>query len=334
MRHSMIFLLVIASFLVVVVGLLFLLITQARLLWEPLAPQELEALRQAVRPEPQTEMTLLGSEGILRSRWNWLAAQLFAGVLLADAKLNGRNVTLIVDSGVIIEEPILLYARAARKVGVRLTAELPTAKLSERGPEFSRFRGVADRLELGGLSVNSVPVRVVAGHYRLKSLGLPLYHVDGFIGISFLERFAATWDLHRLHLVLRRSHLPQGQELAATLHKQELEYEGERQHFYYVEGLLDGQGPYQVLIDTGASIPLLLVSNRIAQAYGQERFRVRRLEAGELVLEDLPAMEIEIEKELPFLSPDIIILGTGLLKAQGIKRLTLDFLAGKLYAER
>ena len=328
MKRPMILLLVLVGLLVVGAGLLVLLITQARLLWEPLAPQELEALRQAVRPEPATEMTLLGSEGIISSRWNWLASRLFAGVLLADVKLNGRPVSLVVDSGVTIEEPISLYASTARRVGVRLTAEDPT--VTERGLEVPNFRGVVDRLELGELRAQSVPVRVLAVYQRLKALGLSLYQVDGFIGISLLERFAVTWDFQHHHLEFRRRAF-EGRGLALPLHKQELEGE-QRERFYYVEGLLDGQGPYQVLIDTGASTPALFVSSRIAQAYGQERFRVKRLQLGELTLEDLLA--IDIEKELGRELPIDIILGTGLLKAKGIKRLTLDFLAGKLYAER
>ncbi len=101
-----------------------------------------------------------------------------------------------------------------------------------------------------------------------------------------------------------------------------------------MEGLLNGEGPYQVLIDTGASPPALLVSRRIAQTHGkgQERFRVSRLQLGEIVLEDLLAFNVEalLGRELPI----DIVLGTGLLRAQGFKRLTLDFLAGKLYAER
>ncbi len=331
MKRPMILLLVLVSLLVVGASLLFLLITQARLLWEPLAPHELETLRQAVRPESKTEMTLAGSEGIITSKWNWLAARLFAGVLLADVKLNGRPVALVVDSGVTMEEAIVLYASVARKIGIRLTAEAPPVKLPEPGLELPSFHGVVDRLELGELRAQSIPVRIVAGHQRLKSLGLTLYQVDGFIGISFLERFAVTWDFQRHHLELRHRAF-EGQGLAAPLHKLEREIEGERGHFYHVEGLLDGQGPYQVLIDTGASTPVLLVSKRIAHAYGQERFRVKRLQLGELILEDLPA--IDIEKMLGREVPIDIILGTGLLKAKGIKRLTLDFLAGKLYAER
>jgi len=326
----MILLLVLVSLLVGGAGLLFLLITQAQLLWEPLAPQELEALRQAVRPEPATEMTLLGSEGIISSRWNWLASRLFAGVLLADVKLNGRPVSLVVDSGVTVEEAIVLYASVARTIGIRLTAEASGMRFPERGLVLPSFRGVVDHLELGELSAQSVPVQVVAGHQRLKSLGLTLYHVDGFIGLSLLERFAVTWDFQHHHLEFRRRAF-EGRGLALPLHKQELEGE-ERERFYYVEGFLDGQGPYQVLIDTGASVPALFVSSRIAQAYGQERFRVKRLQLGELTLEDFLA--IDIEKELGRELPIDIILGTGLLKAKGIKRLTLDFLAGKLYAER
>ncbi|MCX8103844.1 MAG: hypothetical protein N3E42_05370, partial [Candidatus Bipolaricaulota bacterium] len=68
---------------------------------------------------------------------------------------------------------------------------------------------------------------------------------------------------------------------------------------------------------------------------GQERFLVGRLKLGEIELEDLPVMNLEsiLGRELPKGSFDVI-LGTGLLKAKGFKRLTLDFPAGKLHLER
>lgn len=82
---------------------------------------------------------------------------------------------------------------------------------------------------------------------------------------------------------------------------------------------------------------MLLVSGQVAQIHGagRERFRVQHLKLGELELEDLPVMNLEsiLGRELPKGSFDVI-LGTGLLRAKGFKRLTLDFLASKFYLER
>ena len=313
------------------IGFFVLLFTKAQLVWELLAPAELEALRQVVHPEPQPEMIFHGSEGVLSSKWSWISSRLFPGVLLADAKINEQNVTLVVDSGVLTDEPLLLYAPTARATGTQLIAEASPMQPPERGVWFPSFRGIVGRLELGGLMLEQVPVRVVAARHRLKSLGIPLFQVQGFLGLSFLERFAATWDLEGYRLYLRHQALS-GLGHGIALHKAEFEHEGERERFYYVEGFLDGQGPYQVMIDTGASTPVLLVSGRIAQAYGPEQFRVGHLTFGEIELEDLPALNFaaELGREVPI----DIILGTGLLRSKGFKRLTLDFLAGKLYAER
>ncbi|MEM2126309.1 MAG: hypothetical protein QXQ53_07940 [Candidatus Methanosuratincola sp.] len=331
MRRSMIPWLVLIGLTIVFAGFFVLLLTQAQLVWEPLTPQELEALRQSVHPQPHQELVFHGSEGALSSRWNWISSRLFPGVLLADAKINERSLTLAVDTGVLTDEPILLYAPTAQAVGLRLTAESSPLSPPEPGLTFPTFQGVADKLELGGLVAYHVPVRVVAAHHRLKSLGLSLFSLNGFIGLSFLERFAATWDFEHHRLLIRRQPW-EGSGLALSLHKAELEHEGERERFYYVEGFLDGQGPYQVLIDTGASSPVLLVAGRVAQAYGQKRFRVRRLKLGEIELEDLPAINLaaELGREVPI---DVIV-GTGLLRAKGFKRLTVDFLAAKLYVER
>ncbi len=323
--------------LLALVGFLILLVTQARLVWEELTPQELEALRQAVRSAPEAEMVFHGTEGVLSSRWNWLASRLFPGVLLIDVKINDQDVTLVVDSGVLAEEFLLLYADRARAVDARLIAEAPPIHPPERGRQFPSFRGVVNRLELGELVVERALVRVVAARHRLKALGLSLFQVEGFVGLSFLKQFAATWDLehHRLHLQRQVIERP---GLAAPLQQAEFESEGERVRFYYVEGFLNGDPrPYRLLIDTGASTPVLLVSGQIAQAYGEGRgrFRIKRLKLGEIELEDLPAINLEVilGGKLPKGSIDVI-LGAGLLKAKGFKRLTLDFLAGKLYAER
>ncbi|MCS6936091.1 MAG: hypothetical protein RMJ96_03055 [Candidatus Bipolaricaulota bacterium] len=197
-----------------------LFFTQARLVWEPLSPQELEALRRAVRPEPQQEMAFHGSEGVLSSRWSWIASKLFPGVLLADVKINERDVTLAIDSGVTTEEPILLYASTVRAVDLRLTSMSDPIPFPRPGFEFNTyiFQGVAESLEVGGLVLSHVPVRVVAAHHRLKALGLPLFSLDGFLGISFLERFVATWDLEAHRLYLRRGPW-EGPAPALPLHK-------------------------------------------------------------------------------------------------------------------
>ncbi len=159
------------------IGLVILFVTQARLVWETLTPQELAALRQAVRPEPQVEMAISGSDTVVGSWYNWLASHLFPGVLLVEAKINKRNLTLVVDTGVDVAEPLLLYAKAARVTGIRLVSEAPPVAVPEHDRQFPAYHGVADQLELGKLIMHRVPVRVVAAHHRLKSLGLTLFRV-------------------------------------------------------------------------------------------------------------------------------------------------------------
>lgn len=327
----------VAGLFLALIGFLILLITQARLVAEPLTPQELEALRQAVRPHPQQGMILRGSEGVLSSKWNWISSRLFPGVLLADVKINDRDVTLVVDTGVTAEELLTLYVDTARAVGVQLTAEAALIHLpDEPHHQFPSFRGLVSRLKLGDLVVEHASARVVAARYRLKSLGVPLFQVPGFVGLSLVEQFATMFDLEHYRVHLRRQAIERP-GLVVPLHKAEFEHEGERAHFYYVEGFLDSQGPYRVMIDTGASAPVLLVSSRVAQSHGagRERFRIKRLKLGEIELEDLPVINLEsiLKRELPPGSFDIL-LGTGLLRAKDFKHLTLDFLAGKLYLER
>ncbi|MDW8031790.1 MAG: hypothetical protein RMJ29_08290 [Candidatus Bipolaricaulota bacterium] len=112
----------------------------------------------------------------------------------------------------------MLYALTAQALGLRLTAEGFSLSPPEPGLQFPTFQGVAEKLEVGGLVLSHVPVRVVAAHHRLKALGLPLFSLDGFLGISFLERFVATWDLEAHRLYLRRGPW-EGPAPALPLHK-------------------------------------------------------------------------------------------------------------------
>ena len=93
-----------------------------------------------------------------------------------------------------------------------------------------------------------------------------------------------------------------------------------------VECFVNNSGPFSCFIDTGTSAPVF-VPRETWQALGLEGQKQAYLEVrlGELELKDVPAIKANVKH---------ITIGSNIFQAQGLKRLTLDFLAGKLYAER
>jgi hypothetical protein len=91
-----------------------------------------------------------------------------------------------------------------------------------------------------------------------------------------------------------------------------------------------------MLIDTGTSDAKILVSDELLPALGWKgKVLVQHLQLGEIELKDVLAIPAhEQEATGVKLKGAVILIGNGVFQSQGFRRLTLDFLAGKLYAER
>jgi len=265
-----------------------------------------------------------------RSRWTQWAMRLFPGHFMVDAKVDSRKVTLLVDTG------------AALTVLSPKVATAAHASLMAVGPEITHWQqkiptylGYVQELEISGLKAYHVPVLILGKQPVLKLLGLPVYRVDGLLGMSLMEKLAVTLDWRTGTVTFHRE--PLSLEVpSAPLRLFEQELHGFKILSPIVDGFLDEAGPYMILIDTGASPAEILVSDELLEALGWKgRVLVRHLKLGEIELKDVPAIPArEREATGVKLKGPVMLIGGGFFQAQGIKRLTLDFLGGKLYAER
>jgi len=171
----------------------------------------------------------------------------------------------------------------------------------------------------------------------LKLLSLPVYHLDGFLGIDLLKHLAIELNLQKGTITFSREPLSiRAKALSAPLQLQEIEQQiGEQKGLRtvpIVEGFISGRGPFHFFIDTGTSAPAL-VGEEIWQSLGLGEDKEATLEGvqlGEITLEKVPAAKgsgAEFWR-------NVILLGNNIFLTNGYKRLALDFLAGKLYAER
>lgn len=272
-------------------------------------------------------MTLRGPEETqVSSFWTPWALKLLPGTFLVDVRINGHKASLAVDTGV---PQSFLSPSLAVAAQLSLTSSRLTIDFGVKARKIPFYMGYAQELELGELRIEHVPV-LVAGHQPvLKIFGLPLWNVDGLLGMEPLRRLALTLDYERGLVRLRREPTPPSQGRSAPLQIVPLKTPGLEDLELprpIVEGFVNSQGPYPCFIDTGTSAPVSVPPD-IWQALGLEGQRQARLEIrlGEIQLKGVPAVPATVGQ---------IIIGSNIFQAQGFKRVTLDFLAGKLYAER
>ncbi len=333
MRRGLVKLLIIA--LVAVITLIGLFIwfggKLVALEYEDFPQRELEKLWV-----PRGEAPRLSFSGHLQveasSPWTWWAMKLFPGHLMVDAKVDSCKVTLLVDTG------------AGLTVLSPQAAVAAQASLIKEGPEIIHWNqriptqlGWVPKIEIAGLVAYNVPVLVLRKQPTLKLLGISVYQVDGFLGMSLMEGLAVTLDWRTGAVTLRREpFLLKAPSAQLRIFEQKLH--GFKVLSPMVDGFLDGAGPYMTIIDTGMSYTEVLISDELLQVLGwqgREKIPVQLLRMGEIELKGIIAVPAhKHEARGSKLSGPVMLIGSGLFQAQGFRRLTLDFLAGKLYAER
>ena len=303
----------------------------AALRYEDFPKSELEKLRVSEEGAPPAEMTFSGpAQFEAHSRWTWWAMKLFAGTFIVDAQLTDRRITMVVDTGAtltVISPEVAVAAHAS------LIAEGP--EITHWGQPIQTYLGWVRELKIANLRAYNIPVLILGKQPVLRLLGLPVYKLDGLLGMSLMRKLAVTLNWRTGTVTFSQEPL-QVQAPSAPLRL----VEGKLQNFSVfnpvVDGFLDGKGPYMMLIDTGTSDAKILVSDELLPALGWKgKVLVQRLKLGEIELKDVLAIPAcEQEATGVKLKGPVILIGNGLFQSQGIKRLTLDFLAGKLYAER
>jgi predicted aspartyl protease len=272
------------------------------------------------------EIELRGALEVTTSaRWYQLSRRFFPGILLVDAKVNGRKVSLVLDTGSNIT---VLAPQVAVEAGIVLSDK--RGKSLMWGREVPIYLGYAQELKLGNLAAHNVPVVVCGSIPTFKLLGIPMYHDDDFLGMNLLQHLAIHLDLLSGAVTFSREPLP-SKGPSAPLHVIKEPQDGLPAPLPIVEGFIGDSGPFSFLFDTGASEPVL-VGEEIWQALGlgeEKKVTLERVQLGEIELHNVPAIRDRAEHRRK-----IILLGNNVLLANGYKRLTLDFLAEKLYAER
>jgi len=275
---------------------------------------------------PEAELTLSGpSEVEVSSPWTWWAMKLLPGTFLADVKINGYKASLVVDTGA-----ALTYISPEIAVAAKVTLTSSARLVGWHGEQdVPAYIGWVQELTLDNLRVRNLPITVGGNQPVMKLLGLPVWNLDGLLGMESLRRLAVTLDYERGIVVLRREPAP-AQGDSAPLQLVSLKpaqgLESLEQTRPIVEGFINFRGPYPCFIDTGTSAPVS-VPPEVWHALGLEGQKQAQLtiKLGELQLQGVPAIPAKVGQ---------ILIGSNIFQAQGFKRLTLDFLAGKLYAER
>jgi hypothetical protein len=286
---------------------------------------KLEQLIEKAPSEPNP--TLTGpAEVEAHSRWTGLAMKLLPGTFFVDVRINGRKASLAVDTGV---PRGFLSPQVAVDAQVSLTSSRLTIDFGLEGKKIPVYLGYAQEFELGDFHIQNLRIIVAGEQPVVKLLGFSVWNFDGLLGMEPLRRLAVTLDYERGIVVLRRKPAP-AQGDSAPLQLVSLKpaqgLESLEQTRPIVEGFINSRGPYPCFIDTGTSAPVS-VPPEVWHALGLEGQKQAQLtiKLGELQLQGVPAIPAKVGQ---------ILIGSNIFQAQGFKRLTLDFLAGKLYAER
>ena len=283
---------------------------------------ELEKL--IIANPPEAELTLSGSlEVQVGSPWTRWAMKLLPGTFLVDVKINGRKASLVVDTGA---AQTFISPQIAVAAQVILTSSRITVQHGWR--EVPVYMGRVRELELGNLRVHNLPIVVGGTQPVLKLLGLPIWNLDGVLGMEPLQRLALTLDYEREVVVLRRESPPSLGASSAPLQILREQGPGDLEHPKpMVDCFIGDSGPFSCFIDTGTSSPVLIPRDlwKAIGLEGQKQGRLKHLRLGELELKEVPVVRGNVK---------YITIGSNIFQSQGIRRLTLDFLAGKLYAER
>lgn len=281
-----------------------------------------DTLEKLVTSNPLETMTITGSlEVEVDSSMTQWAMMFLPGTFFVDVRINGRKASLSIDTGA-AQSFISPHLAAAAQIS--LTSSRLTVQHGWR--EIPVYMGYIRDLELGDMKIQNMPAIVGGQQPVVKLLGLPVWNFDGVLGMEPLRRLVLLLDYKRRVVVLRREPFPSQVPSAPLQILTESGLGGLEHPKPIVECFVNNSGPFSCFIDTGTSAPIF-VPREIWQTLHVEGQRQARLgvRIGELELKDVPAIKANVKH---------ITIGSNIFQAQGFKRLTLDFLAGKLYAER
>jgi predicted aspartyl protease len=203
-----------------------------------------------VSPSVHVRWVTGNDSSTIRSRMNRVWNQ--TGTMFVDVLVNGEPCTLILDTGCPVTT---LSPNAARRARVPVSDKAFGTLYRihvEQGDTLMRW-GWATNLSIGGYDIQNVPLWVWERQHEVRIFGMPVYHMDGLLGLDVLREFVLTLDMSEPSARFDRSIAP----LDASFMKIPFRIEQNR---ILVAASVNGQPIGECVVDTGASGEVLLSS--------------------------------------------------------------------------
>jgi predicted aspartyl protease len=167
---------------------------------------------------------------------------------LIEAKLNGKTVNFLIDTGA---AELYIDPDVAKKAKVPLFGST-TRKGYAGGKKATTGAGRVDSVTLGKITIRNVPVQILPT--RRFSAAAQGKRVDGVLGISLLSHFLSTFDYPKGELVLRPKtpdNARQFEELAKNGQGTAMPFWMAGDHFIVTWGKVAQSPPLLFFVDTG-----------------------------------------------------------------------------------
>lgn len=261
---------------------------------------------------PPVAVHQITGEGVctLKSSMTTIAGWFLPGTTFVDVLVNGKACTLVVDTGC---STTALFPRLAKRAHVPISkTPIGTWEKSDGQGATPVYQGLATNLVVGNFTISNVPVRVLGKQHEVRLLGIPVYHMDGLLGMDILQNFAVTFVLSDGSIRLSRTvppPAPHAKRMPFRLSK--------KTNMIIAQATVNGQAIGDCLVDTGSSSTFVLTEamwNKLA--LGETSAQVD-VQMGEVHMDNVPA-----EKS------DAIGMGMvpmNILATKGTKTITIDF---------
>lgn len=253
---------------------------------------------------------------------NNTAGAVFPGHMFVDVAINGRRTArMLVDTGA-----------GNTVVGPQIAADGDVALSSVQGTAYIMKMQIpitvaqAQSLQVGKARATNVPMIVWRKDVVFNFAGIPVWSMDGLLGMDFLQHFAVVLDYRRSQVDLLRQPYAAGDAPRAALTVTNDESAGLAQYRPVMAASINGQ-TVSSLLDSGQSVPLVIPRQTWdALNLGALPMRMVDFQAGDIVLKGVLARRTDRYEH--------VIVGPSAFFGSGYKRLIMDFPAQKLYVEK
>lgn len=240
------------------------------------------------------------------------------GTTFADVRVNGKACSLVVDTG----SPITaLFPRLAKR------AEVPTSKSpigtwkKNDGQGTTPFhQGCVADLCVGHFTISNVPVVVFGKQHEARLLGIPVYHMDGLLGMDILTKFAVTFVLPDGSVRISKAVPP------AAPHAKRIPFRlSQPDNRIIAQAAVNGNPIGDCLVDTGSSSMFVLLEATWKKLELGEAPAKVDVEMGDVHIGNVPANKVD--------GLGMSMVPMNVLATKGTKTITFDFQAGQIVYE-